>query len=117
MRNHKSLLAWQKARAVVDAVVTIGLHHWTPAAGFLIGQLQRAALSSQINIAEGYALRSPARFHYHLSVAYGSAVESMELLELLRDHGLAPRLLVQDALRNIGQVQALTLGLLRKYSS
>jgi four helix bundle protein len=117
MRDHKSLLAWKRARAVVDIVVEIGLHHWTPPAGAVIGQLSRSSLSTQINIAEGYALRSGPRFRYHLNVAYGSAVESTELLELLLDHRLAPEPLVEQALRNAREVQALTLGLLRKYSS
>src|SRR6185295_2863305 len=58
MRNHKSLLAWQEANAVVRTVMatTRGQRH--PC----VDQLQRAALSVQLNIAEGYAFRSPKRF-------------------------------------------------------
>jgi four helix bundle protein len=39
-------------------------------------------LSVQLNIAEGYALRSPKRFRNHLDIAYASAVEMRDLLEL-----------------------------------
>jgi four helix bundle protein len=78
MRDHKSLLAWQEANAVVRAVMlgTRGPRH--PCAD----QLQRAALSVQLNIAEGYALRASKRFRNHLDIAYASAVETAELLEL-----------------------------------
>jgi four helix bundle protein len=78
MRDHKSLLAWQEANAVARTVMlaTRAIRH--PC----IDQLQRAALSVQLNIAEGYALKSPKRFRNHLDIAYGSAVETAELLEL-----------------------------------
>jgi four helix bundle protein len=114
MRTYKSMLAWQKARQLVDVTIRIAVHHWSPPAGAVIHQLQRSALSSQLNIAEGYALRSTARFLYHLNVAYGSAVESGELLELLNDHRLAPEDLVQTGLRLSREVQALTLTLVHK---
>jgi four helix bundle protein len=84
VRDHKSLLAWQEANAVVTAVMhaTQGLRH--PC----VDQLQRAALSVQLNIAEGYALKSSHRFRNHLDIAYGSAVETAELLELIGDLNL-----------------------------
>ena len=47
-------------------------------------QIQRAALSVQLNIAEGYALRTSKRFRNHVDIAYGSPVETAELLELSR---------------------------------
>jgi four helix bundle protein len=37
----------------------------------------------QLNIAEGYALKSSKRFRYHLDIAYASAVETAELLKWL----------------------------------
>ena len=47
-----------------------------------VDQLQRAELSVQLNIAEGYALKSSKRFRNHLDIAYASAVETGDLLEL-----------------------------------
>jgi four helix bundle protein len=55
-----------------------------------VDQLQRAALSVQLNIAEGYALKSSRRFRNHLDIAYGSAVETAELLDLTSELGLFP---------------------------
>ena len=39
----------------------------------------------QLNIAEGYALSSPPLFYRHLRIAYGSAIETNELLEHLAE--------------------------------
>ena len=82
MRDHKSLLAWQEAHAVVLTLFPAirQIEHWY--ANPIFDQLQRAALSVQLNIAEGYALRTSKRFRNHLDIAYGSAVETAELLEL-----------------------------------
>ncbi len=117
VRDHKSLLAWQKARAVMDGVVEASVTHWSPPAAFIISQLQRSALSTQLNIAEGYARHSTRQFRYHLNVAYGSAVETIELLELLRDHALIPADLVSRILTHAVDTRGLLMGLLRRYTS
>src|SRR5690242_3036568 len=49
---------------------------------------QRSSLSVQLNIAEGYSL--PRRFRSHLEIAYGSAVETGDLLELALEEGVIP---------------------------
>src|SRR5215210_9182453 len=110
MRDHKSLLAWQEANAVVRTVmsVTRGVRH--PC----VDQLQRAALSVQLNIAEGYALRSSRRFRNHLDIAYGSAVETAELLELTRELGLFPSETIGLTLEKCSRSQGLLLGLIKR---
>src|SRR5256885_7606739 len=90
MRNHKSLLAWQRAHSVVSHVLDASDRYWRPSAGAVFSQLQRAALSVQLNIAEGYALRSVSYLRHHLTIAYGSAVETSDLLEILRERQLVP---------------------------
>jgi four helix bundle protein len=116
MRDHKSLIAWQKARAVVDGVIQIGVRHWSPPSAAVIGQLQRSSLSVQLNIAEGHARRSAPQFKYHLNVAYGSAVETIELLEILRDHRMIPALEAETTIAAAIEMRALLLGLLHRYS-
>lgn len=54
---------------------------WKPYAAALFSQLQRASLSVQLNIAEGYAFGESPTYLRHLRIAYGSAVETGELLE------------------------------------
>jgi four helix bundle protein len=110
MRDRKSLLAWQEANAVTRTVLlaTRGRRH--PC----IDQLQRAALSVQLNIAEGYAFRSSRRFRNHLDIAYASAVETTELLELSAELDLLPADRIDTALGNCRRCQSLLLGLIKR---
>jgi four helix bundle protein len=75
-------------------------------------QLQRAALSVQLNIAEGYALRTSKRFRNHLDIAYGSAVETAELLELSSELELLSPELATSTLERCRQCQRLLRGLI-----
>jgi four helix bundle protein len=111
MRDHKSLLAWQEAREVSRAALRISRNHWSPAGAGLITQLQRAALSVQLNISEGYGLKSPAQFRRHLRIAYGSALETADLLELGLEADLVPRD-EAESLDHCRRCQALILGLI-----
>jgi four helix bundle protein len=110
MRDHKSLLAWQEANTVARTVLvaTRGLRH--PC----IDQLQRAALSVQLNIAEGYAFRSSKRFRNHLDIAYASAVETAELLELSGGLDLLPTNRIATVLGQCRRCQGLLLGLIKR---
>lgn len=112
MRDHKTLLAWQEAHAVVLALFP-GIHQVKYAyANPIFGQLQRAALSVQLNIAEGYALGKSKRFRNHLDIAYGSAVETAELLELCRDLQLLSVKPITATLNHCHQCQRLLRGLI-----
>ena len=92
----------------------IAFDHWTPTAGPLIRQLQRSALSVQLNIAEGYGLKSGASFRRHLRIAYGSAIETSDLVGLLREFGVAPTGVLDRLEADNGESKWLRLGLLRK---
>jgi four helix bundle protein len=115
MRDHKSILAWQEANKVVEAVLDGCRTSWKPLAAAVFSQLQRASLSVQLNIAEGYALRTTRRFRNHLQVAYGSAVETGELLELAVRKELLPEGLSRSALARCLRCQRLLLGLIKRY--
>jgi len=79
------MIAWQRSRQVVLGSLSLCEAAWRPSHGAVFSQLQRAALSVQLNIAEGYALWHPKQRRRHLRIAYGSAVETVDLLELLQD--------------------------------
>ncbi|HTH64662.1 MAG TPA: four helix bundle protein [Gemmatimonadales bacterium] len=115
MRDHKSIVAWQEAHKVVEAVLEGSRTCWRPYAAAVFSQLQRASLSVQLNIAEGYALISPRRFKNHLEIAYGSAVETQELLEILTGNNLLPDHLGREAIQNCARSQRLLLGLIKRY--
>jgi four helix bundle protein len=114
MRNHKSLLAWQRANAVVKAIIHLSRVHYQPWADALFRQIQRSSLSVQLNIAEGYAHASPRQFRRYLTSAYASAVETAELLTLLTELEVIPGIEATSSLGLCAESQALTLGLLRR---
>ena len=84
MRDHRSLIAWQRARGFVLAVQRVTTRLWRPALAHFIDQLRRSALSVQLNIAEGYGLATPLLFRKHLTISYGSSIEAVDVLDLLR---------------------------------
>jgi four helix bundle protein len=113
MRDHRSLEAWQEAREVVLGCLQLARDGWKPYAAALFSQLQRASLSVQLNIAEGYAYANSPSFTRHLAIAYGSAVETGELLEIAVDAHVAAAKLVEPLLTRNRRSQRLLLGLLK----
>src|SRR3954466_7946652 len=114
VRDHRSLLAWQEARGVVLGVVELARTSWKPYAAALFAQLQRASLSVQLNIAEGYAYGDSRSYTRHLAIAYGSAVETSELLEVGIDANVVAAEIGNHLLNRNQRSQRLLLGMLRR---
>jgi len=89
--------------------------HWVPYASGVFSQLQRASLSIELNIAEGYGLADKGRFGNHLAVAYGSAVETYELVGLALVERVIPVDVGQPLLEHCTRCRRLLLGLLKRY--
>jgi four helix bundle protein len=87
---------------------------WKPYAAALFSQMQRASLSVQLNIAEGYAFGESPTFTRHLAIAYGSAVETGELLEVALDAGVVASNVGKHLLSRNRRSQRLLLGMLRR---
>jgi four helix bundle protein len=98
---------------VVLATLAISQTDWKPYAAALFSQLQRASLSVQLNIAEGYAYADSPSFTRHLRIAYGSSVETGELLEIALDAKIVPESSGQMILEHNRRNQRLLLGLLK----
>ena len=114
MRDHRSLHAWQEARAVVLGTIDLARTSWKPYASALFSQLQRASLSVQLNIAEGYSFGESPSFTRHLAIAYGSAVETGELLEIALDANIVAIDSGNHLLSRNRRSQRLLLGMLRR---
>ncbi|MEO6067344.1 MAG: four helix bundle protein [Gemmatimonadota bacterium] len=112
MRDHTSLLAWQTAREIAIDVAKLSRAYWHPSKAATFSQLTRAALSVRLNIAEGYAFTSSPTFRRHLDIAYGSAVETGELLEHAKVTEMLPTADLDRLLELSGRCQRLTYGLL-----
>ena len=114
MRDHTSLRAWQEAHAISIAVIRLARSSWKPYASALFNQLQRASLSVQLNIAEGYTFGESPTFTRHLGIAYGSAVETGELLRLARDAEVVADERLEALLQRCRQTERLLLGMLKR---
>ena len=112
MRDHTSIIAWQEANAVAKECLRLSRDHWRPHGGAAFQQLLRSSLSAQINIAEGHVFGPGAQFRRHLGIAYGSAVETGELLELLLEADVVPGA-VRSTLERCRRSQRLLLGLIK----
>jgi four helix bundle protein len=89
--------------------------HWKPWASALHFQRQRASLSVSLNIAEGYSFGPSPTYTRHLAIAYGSAVETVELLDLAAAEGVLPEGDAQALLHHAHASQALLLGLRKRH--
>lgn len=78
----------------------------------MFDQLRRAALSVRLNIAEGYSFTNTPTFRRHLSTAYGSAVETGEVLDHAAATGAIPAAEIANVLELNLRCRKLTLGLL-----
>ena len=114
MQTHRDLRAWQTARTVALGVFRANRTFWKPAIAPAFEQVGRAALSVQLNIAEGYAFGTSASCTRHFRIAYGSAVETADLLELLRDLDAIPPADLAPLVRLNQECQACIAGLLKR---
>jgi four helix bundle protein len=69
----------------------------------------------QLNIAEGYASGRTRRCRYFLEIAYASAMETDDLLELLADEAILAPDEAKAAIATCRRSQALIKGLIRRY--
>lgn len=114
MRDHTSLRAWQEARKVSIGVIRLAKSSWKPYAAALFSQLQRSSLSIQLNIAEGYTYGDSPTLTKHLGIAYGSAVETGELLRLALDTELLDKSTLEALLKRTQETERILLGTLRR---
>ena len=117
MRNHHSLLAWQRAHTLTQAVLRLSAVSWKPQFAAVFSQLQRSSLSIQLNIAEGYAFTDSATLRYHLRIAYGSAIQSEDLLELMAEQAHFDKGEISSALEVCHEAQKLVFGLMKRYGA
>src|SRR5687768_12339425 len=113
MRDHTSLRAWQEAHAVSVEVIRLCKSSWKPYAAALFGQLQRSSLSVQLNIAEGYTYGDSPTLTKHLGIAYGSVVETGELLRLAGEVGVVEAEALKPLLQQTQETQHMLVGLLK----
>jgi four helix bundle protein len=113
MGDHRTLDALKEAHAVALGVTLASRDHWKPWASAMFSQANRAALSVQLNITEGWTFsRSPTATR-HLAIAYGSAKETADILQLMAETGALPVDLLQNLQERSNRCIRLIVGLLK----
>jgi four helix bundle protein len=87
VESYRSLVAWQRAHELATTALQAADTAYHPRSRALFDQLRRAAISTEANIVEGYALRTPLLFRRHLRIALGSAAEAECLIRLAKERG------------------------------
>jgi four helix bundle protein len=109
----EDLQAWQRARELTNAVYQLCRQKPLASDLGLRDQIQRAAVSSMNNIAEGFERQGKQEKWHFYNIAKGSAGEVRSLTYVLLDNTLSPTDSVL-ALQNLAsEVGALVYGLMR----
>ena len=87
MRRFEDLVAWQQARDLARRVYVATRSEEFRRDFGLASQIQRAAVSTMANIAEGFDRNRPGEFHQFLSVAKSSCAEVRSHLYVALDVG------------------------------
>lgn len=85
---YKDLVVWQKSMEFVNAVIDLTEQLNTDRKHYrLVEQLEAAATSVPMNIAEGKGRYSRKEFSHFLFIARGSLNETMTLLDIFQSRG------------------------------
>src|SRR5450756_1720501 len=86
--SYRDLLVWQKSMEFANAVIDLTEKLDTDRKHYrLVEQIEAAATSVPMNIAEGKGRYSRKEFKHFLFIARGSLYETMTLLELFKMRG------------------------------
>ena len=82
---YKDLLVWQKSLEFANSIIDIVENLKSPRSHYrLIEQIEAAATSVPMNIAEGKGRYSIKEFKHFLMIARGSLFETMTLIEIFK---------------------------------
>ena len=86
----ESLIAWQKARRLANAVYASTKQFPRSELFGLVSQMRRCAVSIPANVAEGMSRSSKQDQARFVEISYGSRGELVTMLYLSRDQGFLP---------------------------
>jgi four helix bundle protein len=98
IERFEDLIAWQKARVLVRAILAATRTGEFTRHRSLSDQIQRASVSVMSNIAEGFERGGRAEFAHFLSIAKASCAETRSLLYVCLDAGLLSQRAFDDLL-------------------
>ncbi len=112
-KSYHELIVWQKAMQLVTEIYK-ATHCFPRDEMFgLTSQVKRAVVSIPSNIAEGQGRDSAKEFAYHLSVAYGSLMETETQIQIGANLGYLEASRANELLVKTAEVGRLLNGLSR----
>jgi four helix bundle protein len=87
IRSYRELVVWRKAMDLVKAIYDETKGWPNEELYALTSQIRRAAVSVPSNIAEGQGRSSTKEFLKHLSIAYGSLMETETQITVAHEQG------------------------------
>lgn len=112
-RSYRDLVVWQKAMSLVTDVYRFTEKFPSSETFGLAIQLRRAVTSIPSNIAEGQGRDSQKEFVHHLSVTYGSLMETETQIQIAANLLYCSSEEADDLFAKCGEVGRLLNGLLR----
>ncbi len=111
----KELIVWQKAHALTLRTINIAKSvKRSYASDMIMKQLLRAVTSIGANIAEGHGRHTGKEYMRFLEIAYGSANEVENWLDVLNDAKLLQTEMVHGLLENNREIQKMLTVMLKK---
>ena len=111
---YKNLVVWQKGMEFANAVIDLTERLDTDRKHFrLVEQLEAAATSLPMNIAEGKGRFSRKEFSHFLFIARGSLYETMTLLDIFQMRGWIPSDAYQSLETQSEEIAKMLNGLIR----
>jgi four helix bundle protein len=111
IERFEDLIAWQKARELTRVIYQVTRCGEFARDFGLARQMQRAAVSTMANIAEGFERGGRGEFHQYLSTAKASCAEVRSHLYVALDAGYLDRATFADLLAKAEEVARIVGGL------
>lgn len=90
-KNFTDIDAWQRARALTNAIYVVSKNGSFSKYFGLRDQMRRASVSIMANMAEGFGRSGSAEFQQYLAIAKGSTCEVVSHLYVALDQGYITR--------------------------
>ncbi len=113
IQKFEDIIAWQKARELVENIYRLASTDKFNRDFGLKDQIRRAAISVMSNIAEGYARQTDKEFVQFLYIARGSTFETQSQLYVAFDLGYISKEEFEETYETISEVSRLIMGLIK----
>ena len=116
VKTYQELIVWQKAMDLIESVYKLSRTFPREEVYALTSQIRRAAVSIASNIAEGQGRRTTSDFLRHLSIAYGSLLETETQLLIAKRLRYLGNTHLDEVMKQTAEVGRLLNGLIASLS-